>query len=71
MSATLKAPGRARPGRSAPGTAPGQRRSTTAHVTVAVLLLFALFPVMWMALTAFTSNEDIFHFPPSLQRSFT
>ncbi|GKV71927.1 MULTISPECIES: carbohydrate ABC transporter permease [Pseudarthrobacter] len=71
MSATLKTPARTGIGASAHGSAPGQRRSTTAHITVAALLLFSLFPVAWMALTAFTSNHDIFQFPPSIQRSFT
>lgn len=70
MSATLRTPSPvAAPRRKS--TAPGQRRSLTAHSTVAVLLLFALFPVAWMALTAFTSSEDIFQFPPSPQRNFT
>ncbi|MDR5705149.1 carbohydrate ABC transporter permease [Agromyces aerolatus] len=33
--------------------------------------VFALGPVLWMIITAFTPDQDIFQFPPTLDRGFT
>lgn len=66
-TATLTAPSRRR--RDAVGTA--ERRSITAYVVIVLALIFALAPVVWMVVTAFTSRADIFTFPPSLIRRFT
>jgi len=55
---------------------PAARRSrmpkpVAAVVTVSLLAVFALGPVVWMIVTAFTPDEDIFRFPPTLDRGFT
>ncbi|MBK7819745.1 MAG: carbohydrate ABC transporter permease [Tessaracoccus sp.] len=40
-------------------------------MTVVIAALFAFVPVMWLLLTAFTEDSDIFQMPPSLARDFT
>lgn len=55
------------------GTVPSHRRgaSKTAYATLIIIGAFALVPIGWMAVTAFTSTDDVFQFPPSLGRSYT
>ena len=48
-----------------------KQRSPVAYLAITVAGLFALLPVAWMILTAFTSTSDIFQFPPSFLRSYT
>lgn len=48
-----------------------ESRPIAAIVSVVLLGVFALGPVLWMIITSFTPNEDIFRFPPSLDRGFT
>lgn len=49
----------------------GERKPVAAAVTVIVLAIFALGPVAWMVFTALTEDQDIFSFPPSLDRAYT
>lgn len=48
-----------------------RRAGLAAWLTLAISALFALVPVGWLLLTAFTRDSDIFQMPPSLQRSLT
>lgn len=48
-----------------------ERKSVTAYVVVVVVGIFALAPVLWMVITAFTAPRDIFTFPATLEREFT
>ncbi|MGJ0205019.1 carbohydrate ABC transporter permease [Leucobacter sp. gxy201] len=41
------------------------------YTTLAIVACFALIPVVWMIVTAATSESDIFQFPPSLAREYT
>lgn len=48
------------------------RQSVIARSLILVLVgVFALGPIAWVILTAFTRDADIFTFPPSLQRGYT
>lgn len=58
------------------GRAPERRRPTgprliTPIVTVIIVGLFAFIPIVWMTLTAFTTQQDIFTFPLSFDRELT
>lgn len=60
------------PGAAAPTVRrTGEGRPVAAAITVIVLALFALGPVVWMVLTALTEDQDIFTFPPTLDRAYT
>jgi len=39
-------------------------RSLASHTAIIVVALFFLIPFAWMLLTAFKSNQDVFHTPP-------
>lgn len=47
------------------------RGSLWRGVILGLLALFALGPIVWVVLTAFTRDADIFTFPPSLDRGYT
>lgn len=56
-------------GKTIPSTVQPSRR--VPYTALVVIGAFALLPVAWMIVTAFTSESDIFQFPPSLSREYT
>jgi multiple sugar transport system permease protein len=69
MTITAPAPGRSAAPPSDKLPAPARRRRRPhlgAAVTVALIGIFAFAPVYWVAVTAFTPNDEVFRFPPRI-----